>query len=403
MKKSYIVTLCSLAICLVGCGSKATSDNIPIVDLESAIGNHRPFDLSDISTDIDFVVLDDENSEALVGNILNMTESKNVLYVHEGGRPIKLFDRTGKFISTRGVFGRGPNEFLMISNLTVDWNRDNLYLWGISPGKRQIIVYDDAGTILARTDSVSHPAMAMTKAVFRDDKLIMWKQRSPSEPKPIPGTKQTLLDIFSSNLTPAGDVKVSDRNVTPTIFLSNGEYTSFSQGFLSDNGRSILVYETLHDTVFRYNNDMTLSPAYFLNLGKHAPPTEAFGENATMPWSKNFYLVNDILEGDRFIIVRTLSSDGNPGGGISEYLVFDKNDSFRGFIATTTDNNNRELSVGGLIFTPCYIRDNRLVGYIQAIDIVDNAATITNPDLKAIATTLDEDSNPVIVVATLKK
>jgi hypothetical protein len=40
---------------------------------------------------------------------------------------------------------------------------------------------------------------------------------------------------------------------------------------------------------------------------------------------------------------------------------------------------------------------------MQAIDIADNANSITNPDLKILATALKEDSNPLIVVATLKK
>ncbi len=84
------------------------------------------------------------------------------------------------------------------------------------------------------------------------------------------------------------------------------------------------------------------------------------------------------------------------------YLVFDRREGFGGFSAVGPDGG-AGLFVGGLAFTPMYIRDNRLVGYMQALDIVDNADAITNPDLKALAATLREDSNPVIVVATLKK
>jgi hypothetical protein len=56
-------------------------------------------------------------------------------------------------------------------------------------------------------------------------------------------------------------------------------------------------------------------------------------------------------------------------------------------------------------FTPSYIRNNQLVGYMQALDIVDAAAaeSITDPSLQTLVATLTEDSNPVIVIATLKK
>jgi hypothetical protein len=59
------------------------------------------------------------------------------------------------------------------------------------------------------------------------------------------------------------------------------------------------------------------------------------------------------------------------------------------------------LFLAGIAFKPMYIRDNRLVGCLQAFDIVENADRVTIPRLKELAATLKEESNPVIVIVRL--
>ncbi len=84
------------------------------------------------------------------------------------------------------------------------------------------------------------------------------------------------------------------------------------------------------------------------------------------------------------------------------HIILDKRDPSGGFAAVGPDGKPG-LFLDGIAFSPQYIRDNRLVGYIRALDIADNRDAITNPKLKALAATLKEDSNPVIVVARLNK
>ena len=135
-------------------------------------------------------------------------------------------------------------------------------------------------------------------------------------------------------------------------------------------------------------------------MGRYFIPFEAFGENPAERWDEAYHDATYVYDGDKYVIVR--SSSFAEGSFDTNYLVLDRHKPYDGFSAFGP-NGKPGLFIDGIKFTPCYIRDNRLVGYIQAIDIVDSADLLTNPDLKAIAATLDEDSNPVIVVATLKK
>jgi hypothetical protein len=114
-------------------------------------------------------------------------------------------------------------------------------------------------------------------------------------------------------------------------------------------------------------------------------------------WNK-YYTISKIFDGNRYMIVAT----NNGFAGTKGFLILNKNEPSDRFSTVGPDGEPR-LFLGGIAFNPMSVHDNRLVGYVQAFDIVDNAAAITNPDLKALAATLKEDDNPVIVVAILKK
>ena len=394
----WIIILCLY----VGCGSQTARDAIDLLDAGAALDNPRTFDLGEIVQQIEFIPLQSDGPESLVGGrISHLTESKNVWYVAEMGKSVKLFDKTGRFIGKRGIIGRGPDEFLGITNAVADWETDNLYLQGGAVSHNWIFAYDPAGKIFARADTVSASLGGMM--AFNEGHLVLWKRRSPFQPVSEPDAKESVLEIWNSGLESAGKVYASDREVIPDVFLPRS-FLSLQEGFISDNGRFLFVYETLADTIFRYGNK-TLSPAYIVAMGNHTPSDNAFGKSPAVRWSKNFRLVSSMMEGDRFVFVGTKSFDGYEPGGITiieDLLIFDKRDSSGGFSAVGPDGKP-DLRFDGVRFFPCYVRDNRLVGYMQAFDIVDNAAAISNPDLKALAATLKEDDNPVVMAAKLKE
>jgi hypothetical protein len=229
--------------------------------------------------------------------------------------------------------------------------------------------------------------------------LILLKQRYGllnSDNDAPPGTKSVLLEIYSTDLNREGTVETVDRgaprrHIEGNVMLYNG-------GVISDNGSSPVVKEILCDTVFHLEGG-TLRPEYIFDPGRYTIPAEAFGESPSVPWSDDFHLFTSLMEGEKYLIVQT--QNGRPVR--SGFLVVDKSEPAGGFSATGGPDGKPGLFIGGVAFRPMYVRDNRLVGYMQALDIVDGAAAITNPALKAIANTLKEDGNPVIVVATLKK
>ena len=390
MKPLLFATIASFALVLTGCGGATTGD-IPTIDLEAAIDNPQPFDLGEIAGKIEFLPLDNSTSESLIGNIRLLAESKTGFYIFDNNRsPIKVFDPTGKFLHTRGYIGRGPGELVSIMRMAVDWEGDKTYLFEMM-GKA--VAYDADGQAIGSLDSLS----VLSVASF-DGKLILMNQVhnvfAPDDV--VPDSKCNLLTIYSPDMKLERHVEAPDKGA-PRVgrnFFAGGS-------LLINTGNSLRVKEMRCDTVLNYSAG-ALEAAYILDYGRFTAPDAAFGANPTEPWRDNFHRVNNVMEGNRYLIVESMTNEIAPRDSKRNFLIFDRKKPAGG-LSTLGPDGGAGLFVGGIAFTPSYIRDNRLVGYMQAIDIVDNAEAITDPQLKALAATLKEDSNPVIVVATLKK
>lgn len=57
---------------------------------------------------------------------------------------------------------------------------------------------------------------------------------------------------------------------------------------------------------------------------------------------------------------------------------------------------------GGMPFYPIYIKDGKMYQMLDAIDFIEYAEVSNSAKMKEVAATLTEESNPVLVVVTLK-
>jgi hypothetical protein len=400
MMRTFFFT--ALALVVAGCGTRTPGGGaITTLDVEAAIDNPRVFDLAEITESVEFIPLDDSSKEALVGgSIGELQESKNGFYICEGFMtPVQHFDREGKFVSLIGRIGRGPGETSYILKMAVDYGSGNVYIDG---SNRNFVACDAAGRMFARNDSVTNSY----DMLFNNGRLISlisiplraWDNDAERVP---------FLDVFSNDLKHEKSIDGDNFGSGDYHFtdLRSGAFGSGSVPFMTDNGERLLVRQSRNDTVYHYDGG-ALNPAYFLNLGRYSLPAEGYGIDPSVEMSDKFYSVDKLWEGDRYVVVsadnyrRLPSGERIPG----RRLVFDRADSSGGgFSAVGGPDGGPGLFLDGIRFVAMSVRDNRLVGVMQALEIVDGADRITRPDLKELAASLKEDSNPVIVIATLKR
>ncbi len=382
MKNLIIITSIQLTILvLTGCGVAATSGDLPTLDLAAAIDNPKTFDLAEIAESIEYIPLDESRPEALVGDIYMMEESRTGFYLADlsdsFSSAVKYFDRSGRYVAQRGRIGRGPEEYAGVSWLTVDWEGDVVYISGSG-----WVAYDAAGRMTARNDD-----MTGSCARFFDGRLV--KLNYPLE-APEPGAGPfTLVDVYTPDL----------RHETSIDVPSKGR-VAFPVNFqvINSNGAELAIKEELSDTLYHYRAGR-LEPAATMGMGRYAFPREMFDMGAADRWAQ-FYRVIDVHEGGRWTVVRLQ----NGLMGDIHWAVVDGRDP-SGAFTTRGPDDSPGLFIDGVSFHAMYVRDGRLVGYVNALDIVDAAESgkITRPDLADLAATLRDDSNPVIVIADLKK
>lgn len=401
MRKLIYVNALLLVVCFVSCKRDNKVNHIQgkplILNVADAIENKRLFSLEDISNEVKFIPLDDSCPDALVGNILEMAESEKKYYIVDDTRkPIKIFDKMGKFHSTVGGVGRGHNEYTDVYDIAIDYENEIVYV--VSSGGMiisSIIAYDADGRMFARNDSI-----VVASISFHGNHLIL--KRNFFNNSTIPGDTVTVVEAFSPDLHFTGDINASYKgSARVPIKRQDGGYSAIILPHVfSDNGHSILIKEARCDTVFQYMDDVTLNPVYVLEMGKYLPPEELDVQQSDQlnrhSWGRimdKLLWISNIYDVERYIVVAT-----NKG-----YAIFDKYDSLGGFSTIGGRDGKSGLFIDGIHLSPCYVHNNRLVGYMQAIDIVDNADVIANPELKTIAAAMKEDDNPVIVIAKLKK
>lgn len=372
--KTCLATI--LAAAMVGCGgnqSHPMEKQIEIFDVVAVIDGEAKQTVNDIAESVEFIPLDKSVDDALLEGISGLEESETGFYVRDGfERPVKFFDRKGSFVTTKGSIGRGPNEYLGVMRHAVDWAEDNLYLMPETVQNYGLMAFDASGRMFVGLDGVLRADIAF----FNNGLVAMMNDTGM-------GDSIILIRTFSPDLRLTGELKSVYRGANRLRATTSvgGEMHTILPVVLSNNGRELAIKEPRNDTVYHWVGGR-LAPQYVLRLGKYFPDASLFGsvqslninifdKEALQTFWREYDWVTDIFEGERQLVI----------GLRDRAVVFDRAGT-EGFLLTMT--------VDGMPFIPCYVRDNRLVGYVDALDA---AGTIEG---------VKEDDNPVIVVAKLK-
>ena len=157
-KLLFYATLILVSGQLFSCGNKVKQsvlDSMEIVATASTIGSSRfiSCDLTKLKDTLDLplsylvesleIVKLDNRDEALVGNSLATVTDNYILVKNNKHNPYKLFDKSGRFLTTIGSYGQGPNEYLNVYDDYMDEENNRIYILPWQTDK--LLVYDLEG------------------------------------------------------------------------------------------------------------------------------------------------------------------------------------------------------------------------------------------------------------------
>ncbi len=112
---------------IINTGIKDNASKVPyFVDIKSNIHNLRTFKLSGLAKEIQYIPLE-TNSQSLLAEIDKVEICESYIFVSEIKKLLQ-FDRQGNFIRQIGSAGRGPEEYLSVTDFSIDIEKKEIYI-----------------------------------------------------------------------------------------------------------------------------------------------------------------------------------------------------------------------------------------------------------------------------------
>ena len=384
MKQINAILAIILLVVLAGCEeSKQSNDELIIVDVSKSYPK-KELVLQDFM-DVEYLAL--ETSDEFLTQGLVQDVGKEYLLVKNRNRDgdIFIFDRkTGKGLRKINRQGQGAEEYAGINGIILDESNDEIFV--MSPGNK-ILVYDLYGEF-KRCLNLDREV----SSVFDYDKSdLIGYDMSDYHNKGKDRGKSYHVIISKQDGSITREIFIPFKTInTPIVTGDGGFVANYSYQIRLSHGKCTLL-DTSADTLYNYVPDGTLTPFIVRTPSVHTMQPEVF-------------LYTGIYT-DRYYFMETVKNVFNfeKGNGFyADVLMYDKEEKaiyqvtvYNGdyaekrSVAMTAKSINHDIEGATTLNAP------RLVEIYKKGQLKDGP-------LKEIASKLDEEDNPVIMLVKQK-
>jgi len=386
MKKQFVQVF--LFIIVFQCSS-IFCQQIPVLDLSSAIAHPENIKLSDFVESITYIPLA-TTYDVLVDKYPRIFVTKDYIITVTANKCFLFNRKDGSFNREIGRTGRGPGEYqsargffndLIPAYYFTGWN-GNLVKYtmdGVFRGNVKIPGY---------VDSFDSPSVPLTYS-FINDSIIVCDFLIAL------GTETKSLMTFSEK----GNVLniVPNHNILKTkqhYVVATGESSFYHYN------NNLFFQNMYNDTVFKITVDK-ISPYFVLNRGKHSPPFEAKWWPYGKQLQSNFISQPTYSENKRFILFNFYLGRDN------YFALYDKSMKL---LKVVDNKSGIKNDIDGFIDLSFYYMNSNgeLIGLIQANDLANwieknpEKFKVLKADLQKLQN-INMTDNPVIVIAKFKQ
>jgi hypothetical protein len=385
----------TLALFFCSCQNKDNSA-VRTIDVLSPAGPEIK-NLSEIATDIQYIPLE-THPDAFMKFVGYLKASNDKFYINTV-LELLCFDKSGKFLYKLNQQGRGPGEYVYLSDYDIRPEKNLMIV--LTRGKLNFYNETDTGFVL-----------------LKQLDLKMQPQYSDL----FPGQDNILLSFTASTgenkyqcvcISPEGDTLFTRPN-----FYRFTRTSKVVMGFSADNiinrndDKTLRIKGFLNDTVFTIDKDYKFIPYMVLNTGGKSMTTD-FLSDVPMPDMNSgtspvagFLQISEVLEEERYLFYKYSYQKGVNWG------VYDKtvgqSHPFDGKSLLKDDIS------GGLNIEPKFVCNGLIYTWTDAFTFKKHMssddfrnAEVKNPDRKAelekLAESVKEDDNHLLIVITPKK
>ncbi len=306
-----------------------------------------------------------------IGVILKIILTDNHIFVATYDYLLQ-YDYSGKFEKKIGSHGKGPGEYLMLLDVSIDETSKKIY---IADSNRQIIEYDLITGKYIKS--------------YRNDS-ILWRFELVKEsflinPLFFLGSEQNKLILMSFNQDTLKHYHNDLQFVPRNTFIEPDRKT------FQKYNNEIIFRQMFNDTIYTFHpTDGNLSIRYYFDFGNIKLPMNVLGDMEQFERTSNekAYL-NDITETEDYIFATVMYKRKE-----KRYIIHKTS----GKNYSTAEDKKITLKKSGIDVWPLWYEKNTLIDFFQPAYLLENINNITDENLKKITHGLTEESNPVVIL-----
>jgi len=418
MKKISIVFLPICLMLLCACGGASSSDKKSVkekaykyasmkdgvlhLDLKEARKHQQEVKLSDICDSLIYIPLETKKECLLGKNASIRIDGDDVFCRYSRG--LYHFNTDGTFIGQIGKIGRGPGEFICTCFCI---NRRDKRIYIYANYKHRIFEYDYNGKLLSNDFTLGDNIVARMLFSEKSNSIINSSSYILKTFEDVKNTSDyNILNEKSLNSKICNTIKSKYYPKEYELRKANGLAIMHGSSIFKHNGK-IRVQEIASDTLFEYRKK-ALHPVVILNNKEFKPKftydvyDEVYGKTK---WNseerrelRRKLLYSSIREeSSRYIFV-----------GDSEKYLYDKKERELVCLDASSEDIKIKNDIDGVIdMWPVKIIDGKyMLCVIDASTFLENTSQISldnKENLKEIVSNMKEESNPILMLARLKK
>ena len=279
-------TFIIFSIFLYACNAPKETSNNSVKTIDITLDKlNEPINQSDLIDSLWTVQLE-TTKDNLVSNCLRVIYNDGYLYLFNYSRSIVfIFDESGKFINKIDAKGKGPREYIMPEEMSVN-SRGEVMLF--DPPNKAYFYFSKTGDFLRR------------EKLF--DEFVFWDMKELPNGGYFYYTDKrnnTGKDFYEYH----GFFYNKDEEIVPVLPNKqeiDNHIVSFDENILS-NSTSIFFHVMLRNFIYKINDDNTLTKAFHIDLKDKSLPDKAFVRGSGK-FEKKLEYDKKLLEGYYYII-----------------------------------------------------------------------------------------------------
>jgi hypothetical protein len=366
----HILKVSFFLLPLLGCGNAGTvtvanvEDVVYQIDVKDCLDHASQKKVSDLTDSLRYVELKTPRSLP-IGVVTNIVISDEYIFV-ASKRDVYQFNLQGDYVRQIGHRGKGPGEYLTVTDILIDENRKRIDIFSVNTQYS----YSFDGKFFGQR------SIGFFSNIMVEDSLLY----ASSVPFGQEKYKMVILNTALDTIVGIPNDNVFDNEgVTMMITLR------FRQPFYRYGGYIYFKGYQDNDTIWRVN-DTGYTTRAVINMGQYKSPELRNVGNMRMFFDNfnkkkgNYYLVLSAMEDEQFIYL-SMEPYWDPEMG-SPRLLFDKLQN-KGTVleASAGDYGFIDDIHGGPVFWPQVITKNHYVSVMNAEDFIEKSLSLDDRSL----------------------